>query len=327
MITGLMTPSINRKIVYPEHIFEEVQEDWIIDGASINQVFEAFYLKSKYFLQKLDHNFVLLTYVIRTPDCITHHPYIKSKTTKQTLESSYRIIDSFLGKLIKKGKISNLFIQSDHGLKKYYLELNLRRVLEKKKILYFNNNEFSKFLSLLVKIFGIMNIGILSLNMTYLHNTIRNRFKNLFDRKGPSDNNDSKQKEESLTKFIHFYSNYGGIILGDQDSKKKDLINKKLVKIKYIDHIYRYNNPNMPDFIIKLKEKYLLSVKSSFFKLNRSNSFNHSDKGLFIAYGENIKNIKSLGEVNYLDFAPTILKLYNLNVPHYINGNSLKILK
>ena len=128
------------------------------------------------------------------------------------------------------------------------------------------------------------------------------------------------------TKFLHFYSNYGGLILSKNYKKKKEIIKDILLKCKYTKNVITYNSPNLPDMIIILKDKYLFSVKSSFFIKNRFNSFNHSDKGVFFAYGKNIKRGKQV-EIEYIDLIPTLLKLYNLDKADHMKGNILNILK
>ena len=138
--------------------------------------------------------------------------------------------------------------------------------------------------------------------------------------------NISKGNLSNSTKFIHFFSNYGGIFLGKDDINKKEVIKRILLSSKYVKKIIEYNTEYLPDMIIILKDKYLFSVKSSFFVNNRFNSFNHSDKGIFIAYGRSIIKGKRT-ETNYIDFAPTLLKLYNIKKLNHMKGNVLNIIK
>ena len=135
-----------------------------------------------------------------------------------------------------------------------------------------------------------------------------------------------KDNSSNSTKFLHFYSNYGGIFLSKADKNKKEEIKRILLSSKYVKNIIIYNTKNLPDMIIILKDKYLFSVKSSFFVKNRFNSYNHSDKGIFIAYGNNIEKGK-VNEINYIDFAPTLLKLYNIKKLSHMKGNILNIIK
>ncbi|TFF87588.1 MAG: hypothetical protein EU549_04450 [Promethearchaeota archaeon] len=323
IITGMLSPSINENMIYPKNLLKLIKENWIIDGENIKEIFDAFEIKKEVFLKKTQEDFDLLTYVIRMPDCITHHPYIRSKKTQKVIDLSYKRIDSFLGNLIIDEGISTIFIISDHGLKKYNHELNMRKHLETNKILSYNTDEFSKFLSVFIKIFGIINIGFLNLDTTFFHNKVKEIFRKFFRNQN---SNEKFKKAKTDTSFIHFYSNYGGIVLGKKDRKKREIIKEKLSSLKYVDKIYEFNDDSMPDFIIKLYERYLFSVKSSYFKTNRSNSFNHSDKGIYMAFGDNIKK-GNYNTISYIDIAPTILKLYDIKAPPHMKGKILDIIE
>jgi hypothetical protein len=45
-----------------------------------------------------------------------------------------------------------------------------------------------------------------------------------------------------------------------------------------------------------------------------------------IAFGKNIENLK-FNQVDYLDFAPTLLKLFNIGKLNHMQGKVLEILK
>ncbi|MHA1845027.1 MAG: hypothetical protein ACTSWE_12270, partial [Promethearchaeota archaeon] len=53
------------------------------------------------------------------------------------------------------------------------------------------------------------------------------------------------------------------------------------------------------------------------------NTINHSQKGIFLAWGQNIQK-GSLPLVDYKDISPTLLKLFNESNPTYLTGKSLK---
>ncbi|MFW9772544.1 MAG: alkaline phosphatase family protein [Candidatus Thorarchaeota archaeon] len=321
MITGLLTPFINDKMYYPKNLSDIIKQNWIIDGSNIYEIFKAFNIKSSILLSKLGENFDLLIYIIRIPDCITHHPKYKLKITEELIKYGYSKIDNFLAKILNSKEFDNLFIISDHGLEIYHYEFNIKRFLEKKKILFYNNDIISKFMSIFIKIFGIFNRGIF--DTTYFHN----QFKRVIDpiRKifiKSSEANNTLQN----TRFVHFYSNFGGIYLNKEDKVSIDKIKVVLQNCKYVKKIIQFNRSTLPDLIIILKEKYLFSVKSSFFVRNRFNSFNHSENGIFIAYGKNIQKGRDI-IVSYKDFAPTLLKLHNIKTPNHMKGKVLSIFK
>jgi predicted AlkP superfamily phosphohydrolase/phosphomutase len=315
MITGLLTPQINKNMCFPYELINKIDKNWIIDGKTIEEVFKAYEIKKSFFIKKLKEKFDLFIFIIRVPDCISHHPKVRLKKTYKAIEEGYNKIDDFLGIIIENVEFDNIFIISDHGLKLYQHEFNIKRFLEKKKLLLYNNDSISKLLSILIKILGNFNINFF--NTTYFHNKIKKLLAKI-----KLNNNDLFKS----TKFIHFYSNYGGIYLSETDKKKKELIKEILLNSKYVKDIKTYDSDTLPDLIIILKDKYLYSVKSSFFVKNRFNSINHQDEGIFIAYGKNIKKNK-MEEVKYVDFAPTLLRLYNINKLNHMKGDILDIFK
>lgn len=319
MISGMLTPEISDKMVYPKSLFSKVRDNWIIDGENIQETFKAFDIKSEIFKSKLAEDFQLYTYVIRLPDCITHHPYISINSTKQYIEDAYIKIDKFIGELMDRSDIDNIFIISDHGLKIYNNELNIRRYFEKERLKCSNNELISKLMSVLMKVFGFINPRFF--DTTFFHN----KFKYLLS-KFIKINGKSKTSALDSLKLIHFYSNYGGIYIPKRYKALKDHLYNLLIHNKNIEKIYLYNSPDLPDIILKLKDKYLFSVKSSFFLHNYSNSFNHSDQGIFMAFGKHIKKGHS-SSLSYIDILPTILTLYGINKPSYMKGKALGFLK
>ncbi len=319
MITGLLTPSINDKMAYPKDIIKNLKKNWIIDGENINQIYEAFILKKELFLKKIDQDFNLLTYVIRIPDCISHHPNFRIRKTQENLKKGYIEIDNFIGEILNAHDFDNLILFSDHGLKLYEYEFNIQKILEKQGIMKCNEDFISKILSVGVKIFNFLNPNYF--DTTYFHN----RFKNIIDRiiKKLGIQLESGKQGKS-NRFIHFYSNYGGIYLANSDKSKKLKLVDGLSKHKFVDRIISCTSENMPDILLILKKDFLYSVKSSFFKINHCYSFNHSDKGIFIAFGKNIKK-GTKESVNYIDIAPTILDLLKIQKPKYMKGQTLNI--
>ena len=172
--------------------------------------------------------------------------------------------------------------------------------------------------SLLIQIFNFINPRIV--DTTFFHN----KFKNLLQ-KSVANLNLNKLNLKNL-RVVHFYSNYGGIYIPNRNRIIKNLIYKLLTRNKNVDKIYLFESSTLPDLIVRLNSKYIFSVKNSFLLKNYSNSFNHSDQGIMIAYGKNIKK-DHFSSVSYIDLAPTFLSLYNINQPKDMKGKPLKILK
>ncbi|MFX1480450.1 MAG: alkaline phosphatase family protein [Promethearchaeota archaeon] len=325
MITGLLTPSLNEKMYFPEKLGELVNKNWIIDGSNIDEIFSAFEMKKNIFLKKLSEPFNLLIYIVRVPDCITHHPKYRLSLTQEILTEGYIKIDKFLGEILDNvDHFDNLFLISDHGLDVYKYEFNIKRFLEKMNILFYNTGYISKFMSIFIKLFGTFNRKLF--DTTFFHNKFKHYLTRIKDRIGLKVSQNNENVSIKNSRFVHFYSNYGGIYLSENDKRIKKKLKLALEECKYIDNIIEFNAKNMPDYIIKLKKDYLFSVKSSSFTINHFNSLNHSEYGIFIAYGKNIIN-RSEKETSYLDFAPTLLKLHEINIPTYMKGRVLDIFK
>jgi predicted AlkP superfamily phosphohydrolase/phosphomutase len=84
-----------------------------------------------------------------------------------------------------------------------------------------------------------------------------------------------------------------------------------------------------PDIIFTLN-KGRISIKSSFLRTRdnfrrtfRIDMADHTRNGIFLAYGRHIKTESALSEVNVMDLAPTVLHLFDLSVPRYMDGRVL----
>ncbi|MEJ2249406.1 MAG: alkaline phosphatase family protein, partial [Candidatus Lokiarchaeota archaeon] len=205
MVTGFLSPAINENMVYPKSLLAEIKNKWIIDGKNVDEIFRAFEIKKKFFLKKLKEDFDLLIYIIRMPDLITHHPEFLLKNTSKNIKKAYRKIDEFLGILLDNPNIDNLIVLSDHGLKKYPKQFSIKKYLESEKILNYNQTDIIfKLLSFLFKLLIYLNPKFLDIK--YFHNKIKDIFKDRIKLKPIKNHIDSR--------FVQFYSNYGGIFLG-----------------------------------------------------------------------------------------------------------------
>ena len=128
------------------------------------------------------------------------------------------------------------------------------------------------------------------------------------------------------TRVQYYIANVGGLFLQGQDKKKKELIKLALEKNKNVKQIIENNLDGFPNFYIILNEKYLFGKDPSFFIKRKRTTLSHAEKGLFLAYGNDIKKDKN-NLVEYLSIAPTILKLLKFEKPNYMKGISLKIFK
>jgi len=322
MITGILSPSIS---CFPKELEFILKKNWIIEGKTISEIFKAFELKSRLFLKKMKEDFDLMVFVIRVPDSVSHYCVNDEKSGINYLNLGYKKIDDFLGKIIEQNNFDNLLIFSDHGLKFYRKVFHITRWLEKKGLLFLNNNRERKFNSIKLKLYDFLRpflktqfskkyFGkILDINKRDLQKKM-DRKLNFFDKSNP------RSFVQKLT------ANVGGIFLFGKDKNKKEDIKKELEKNKDIERILHFDISGFPDFIIVLKEKYILTNEPSYFIKRRTETYSHINTGFFLAYGKDIKKGKRKF-VNYKDIAPTILKLVKNEKSNYMKGKILNIFK
>ncbi|MFX0017185.1 MAG: alkaline phosphatase family protein [Candidatus Hermodarchaeota archaeon] len=316
MITGMMSPKLS---CFPSELNSFIRDDWIIDGETVSEIFRAFEIKKRLFLRKLREDFDLMSYVIRMPDVLSHHTHLSTDMVNSYISLGYKKIDDFLGEILANNSFDNLFIFSDHGLKFYGHEFNLRRWLEKNKILYINKAKGRKFFTLITKIYDNFRpfIKIDYRKYHFLKTTI---LKNIID------DSISIQDKVNDTSVVNFLSNVGGLFLKGIDKNKNKMIIESLKMDRRVKEVESMDIEGFPDLFIILKEKYIFNHQSSLFVTRRRNSINHSQFGFFIAYGKNIRS-NQLKRVNYIDIAPTIIKLFGIDKMDFMKGNPLNIYK
>jgi len=314
MITGMMSPSIS---CYPAELKYFLRKDWIIDAKDINKCFKAFDIKKELLLKKLKEDFNLITYVIRLPDTLSHNTHLERIKVINYINLAYSKIDDFLHQILNEFSFDNLIIFSDHGLKFYNYEFNIRRWLEKKGLLFINKSQKSKFYSIISKLFDIIRPLV---RIDYKKVRL---IKMKFLKDSMKDFISSKDAFED-SKVMSLFGNVGAIFLNEKEKVKKKEIVAMLEKDKRIRNVISLDIKDFPDIIIVLNTKYLFDHNSSFFVFRGRNTMSHTQNGLFIAYGNNIKKT-SLQSVDYKDVAPTILKLFKIEKLEHMTGKPLEI--
>jgi predicted AlkP superfamily phosphohydrolase/phosphomutase len=316
MITGMMSPSID---CYPQELKYFIRNNWIIDGRDWKEIFKAFEIKKKLFLKKINGDFDLLVYVIRLPDVLSHCTHLNLDRVTNYIDLGYQKIDNFIGEILNYNNIDNILIFSDHGLKYYQYEFNMRRWLEKKGLLFINNYKQKKIYSVIARLYDIIRPFIKIDYKRYYH------IKKSISESVIKDKISTREQKED-TRVLNFCGNFGGLYLKPGDKIKKNIIKKELEKDKNIKKIISSEINGFPDLFIILKEKYLFNHESSFFVNRGRNSLNHKQNGFFFAYGKNVKKGTS-DYVSYKDIAPTILRLFGINKLDHMIGESLNIFK
>jgi predicted AlkP superfamily phosphohydrolase/phosphomutase len=260
-----------------------------------------------------------MSYVIRVPDVLSHHTHLSTDVVNSYTSLGYKKIDDFLGQILDDYNFDNLFIISDHGLKFYGHEFNLRRWLERNNLLYINKSKGRKLFTLITKIYDYFR-PFIKIDYRKYHFLKKSILKNIID------DSISIQDKVNDTSVVNFLSNVGGLFLKGIDKNKEKRIIESLERDKRVQNVIPMHIEGFPDLFIILKEKYIFNHQSSLFVTRRRNSINHSQFGFFMAYGKNIKSEK-LKMVDYFDVAPTILKLFGIDKIDYMKGNPLKIFK
>ena len=313
MITGMMSPKFSS---YPSELKLELEKNWIINGQSIPEIFKAFEMKKNLFLKKMREDYEFLVYVIRVPDSISHHTPLGVQKVLKYIDIGYKKIDEFIGRILEDPEVENLLIFSDHGLRLYNYEFNIRRWLEKKGLLHINISNKRKLYTVIARFYDLIRNYI----------KIDYRRYNLLKKsilKDVIDDDFLTQKNKEKSRPAYFCSNVGGLYLKGRDKVRKKQIINSLKEENKVKEIYESLVKEFPDFFIVLKKKYIFNHESSLFVTRGRNMIGHTQQGLFLGIGKDIRNIQK-NNINYCDIAPTILKLLNIEKKKYMDGKVIK---
>ena len=274
---------------YPNELKISIQNYWILDEKNVRDCFDAFKIRSNFFLKKLGEDFNLLTFVIRLPDHISHLSKSSLNGTFNYIALAYLKIDKFLGTLMKSHYFDNIFIFSDHGLTRFNEGFNFRRWLEKKGLLFLNSPKKEKYMSIFLKIFDLIRPYINIRGLRFLYNYYAKFQKKQF-KKQPQ----SKAITQTKKSIISFRSgNVGTLYLRGKDKLKKDKIRIELQKEPSIKQVIEPVGDDVPDFFIVLQDKYFFDHKPGFVVKRKRSTIGHKEYGIFLAYGNEIqKNLK-----------------------------------
>ncbi|MFX1409539.1 MAG: alkaline phosphatase family protein [Promethearchaeota archaeon] len=318
MISGILSPSVS---CYPKELEFLINKYWIIEGKDIPEIFKAFGIKKRMFLQKMKENFNLMVFVIRLPDAISHRAKGGKKKITELMNLGYEKIDEFIGEVLAMNNFDNLIIFSDHGLKFYKKVFYISRWLEKKRLLFLNTPKRKKFNNLLLKLFDIIRPIV---NIEFSKKAFKQFFKRRERRLRPYKHAEFFDKENPRTFIQMLTSNMGAMFLFDKDMDKLENIKIEMKNDKRFEKLYDFKEKGFPDLLIALKDEYIFDPEPSFFVERKTEAFNHSNLGFFMVFGNNIKKGKTT-TVNYRDISPTILKTCKIRIPDYMEGKALNI--
>lgn len=298
------------------------------------------------YMMKKD-NFDLFITEIQETDSVQHNFwnfwddkmsfFVKNKNLSNCIEEVYQRVDEFIGAILERiNGNCTLIIVSDHGfgrigmytsLSEWLVKNNFLKAKKKKENI---KNRISKiFLSKKRAEFFMNRLKMKKLSK-YIPDFILGFFLRHLTLKKSSvtlkDTEWEHTKAYSLGYPQYIYINLKdrepqGIVDVKDYKKLVDKITRKLRQINTIDKIFvkRGIPSNLPDISFTMKEVSFFDKKPTKIPLQPG----HRQNGIFIAYGKDIKKGKEI-EANIVDIVPTILHIFDIPVPSYIDGRVLK---
>lgn len=249
---------------------------------------------------------------------VKDHPANKDKDQKKyahVIEDLYKYADTMLGSVLEKiDDQTLLFVMSDHGFKPFIRGINLNSWLFKNGYLSVKNGDFS---AEYLQNVDWSKTKAYALGLAGLYLNVKEREKNGIVKPGKEE---KQLKEELMNKLSG---------LKDPDSGKT-----AINKLYDSSNIYSgpYQN-DAPDMIVGYNTGYRTSWDAAIGKTSdqifEDNTKNWSGdhgvdpeivRGILLSNFE-IKN----SDPNIIDFAPTILSLFGITPPSFIDGKILTI--
>lgn len=263
----------------------------------------------------------------------------------------FKIADNFIGWIINEMRETDLiFIISDHGFGTYKCAIQVNNILRERGLVKTKLEVISNIITLkshLQKIMGIKRKFKLSFLSKFFVKILNNPLiKNIFSIKKLRLLNKLLKKFELpfYKEIIDFKNSYAyvptkeamGIYINKKKEIKSDLINifrnlkyngKNAFK-RVLTREETYSGPYIslaPDILLIPDECYPASglTKELFTQFFPAS---HKLKGIFIAYGSEIKKGLKMNSFNIYDIAPTILHTFALPIPSDMDGEVLKII-
>lgn len=339
MVAGMGTPTLKSIYTYPKNLQKEIEENIgeyspflkkasFQEGhyeeikRSVNKRFEL----AKYLFENKNWDFFNL--VFRESDVVSHH-YDKEKILEV-----YKLIDKKLGYFISKN--CNIIIMSDHGFSKEKENININQILIDENLL--SLKEHKREPSKKVKIIGNfvdkpLRIFINKFKLRPLVERF-NFLRDILPQGGKLTLKNILLMDRinwDETKAIGDSFPKTGLIFLDDHSKKDKI--KKILK-KYVPNYVKIKEKReiwKGDDIEDFPELGLISEGPVGFSSNfdsksvykKVDKRAHSFDGIFIACGPDVKKTGKK-EFQITDITPTILHMFNLNIPKDMDGRVLK---
>ena len=360
LISGPISPEFE-KAVYPTEIVSYLkskgyknfpESKWSIEKERVlDEVRKIHKIQSEialHFLKNEDWDFFHFTFFLTDP--IMHyfwkywditHPLYSENPFKSKMEEIWREVDSYIGKFIELlGEDSILIIMSDHGLTKLKSKIYLNRYLEEKGYLSIKTRYkiIRKVLSALpIPFIGniLSKVGILD----FVYNILKKLgIKSIANTGVESQIDYNSIKWEDTIAFC-LSDIYGLIYTTFSDQRIKKLIGdlKSLIdpvtgefifkEIFNPENVYEHIDDETPKLIAIPYDGYHFSPSLAGTKIFDYSyepwSATHSQYGIFLAFGKDIRKNKNI-ECRIYDLAPTILHILDVPIPNCMKGKVLK---
>ncbi len=334
-----------------------MNEEYLDDpNKFFNECKDLLYQNEKMINYLLKSKYDIIIMVISATDLAQHfiykhidknHPQydvINSKIYYEKFIEIWEIVDLIIGNIIDTIlDVGNLIIVSDHGFGKHTKNFYNNVWLEKKGYLVKKTNYISRikllFNDFLKKYFPFIQSKI----VIYL------KSKNISPR---LEKYKSIISEINMDKTIAFMpistSGQGMIFLNESLINKKNInknnicdrikrelkysLNKYDIDVKFISpkeiYVGKYVKyaPNIMFYLNNFEISVLPSLNNREYLSDapKSHTGNHKMNGIFMSYGKDIKYKGKIKDLNIMDVTPSILKLFNIEIPKDIDGKIIE---
>ena len=276
-----------------------------------------------------------------------HPRYQEDEEFRDTIVNAYKKVDSFLGKSMKMFPNHNIIIMSDHGGGPYYKDVTINKWLMDEGYLFLKKK--TALHKRIMDRIGInrliskgLNLGLWKIINTFpvIKKTIQTRFLLTYN-----DIDWDKTRVYSYGYYGPIYINRKIIKTEKEFKEVKEDIKEKLRKIKdpytkeqLIKDIWMKNELywgekadvlpdiaiNMGDFSYGSSSTFPFNSNEIFSEPKTLKSGDHTQYGIFMAYGPGIKEGWRVKNAEIYDITPTILHMFNVSIPKDIDGIVLK---
>jgi len=315
---------------------------------NVYRITEKHYRVANYLLKKCDWNFFMVVFV--GTDRLQH----KIWQDKHAILAYYARIDQVISDLI--GNLDDgttIFVISDHGFGPLDFQFNLQDWLAKLKLLRLKKGRKSIYLKIIrrsfeiIRTFSLDKVIVKLLHprlITIIEKQRRGVIEDYWKLGNIIDWSQTKAYGSGIIPGTVGFININlkgrepnGIVEPSEFVKLKECIIEELKKLcrnralmvefPIKDEMYNMYADEKPDIVFYINQ-FRCYVNYTFgntkiFSRPYSNSSWHTPNGIFIAFGNDIKNGEKL-DTNIIDFTPTILHILRAPIPASMDGRVLR---